>query len=90
MKMNNLNLIANHLFNHPGAKYADITRMLCNEKGKDWHRGMYSQYFTKKYQPWHKDRVYADILWEKTGCGGWVLTLKGMCYVTGDLNAPAS
>ena len=34
MKINNLNMIANHLFDNPGARYSDITKMLCKQKGK--------------------------------------------------------
>ena len=90
MKINNLNMIANHLFDNPGARYSDITKMLCKQKLKPWHRGMYSRYFSI-WQRWSVmkpvnpkapgNRQYAHRLWEKTPCGGWMLTLQGMTYV---------
>ena len=76
--MNNINRIASHLFNDPGARYSDLTKMLCREKGKLWHRGMYSSYFCAR--PYYQSQ-YAGRLWEKTPCGGWMLTMKGYGYV---------
>lgn len=85
MKMNNLNLIANYLFNNPGARYSEITKMLCRIKAKPWHNGMFSRYFTRPNR-FTRNIRYAERLWEKTPCGGWMLTLKGMSYVTGEAN----
>jgi len=88
MKMNNLNIIANYLFSNPGARYKQITQHLCKQKSREWGPGQYCRYFT---DPIYKGDVrYAHRLWSKTSCGGWMLTLKGMCYVTGDINAPAA
>ena len=78
--MNNLNIIANYLFENPGARYTDITRHLCFEKGRAWNRGKYSRYFSKTF--WQEDTQYAHRLWTKTDNRGWTLTLKGMQYVT--------
>ena len=78
--MNNLNRIANHLFSEPGARYSDLTKMLCREKGKLWHRGMYSSYFSARHFRTASCQ-YAGRLWEKTPCGGWMLTMKGYGYV---------
>ena len=80
-KLNNLNRIANHLFSEPGARYSDLTKMLCREKGKLWHRGMYSRYFSRTSSFCRTEVSYADRLWEKTPCGGWMLTMKGYGYV---------
>ena len=78
--MNNLNIIANYLFDNPGAGYSDITRHLCSEKGKTWTRGQYCRYFTV---PIYRDEMrYAHRLWIKTKPNGWVLTAQGMGYVT--------
>ena len=61
--MNNLNIIANYLSDNPGARYSDITRHLCFEKGRVWTRGKYSRYFSKTF--WKEDTQYAHRLWRK-------------------------
>ena len=81
--MNNLNIIANYLSDNPGARYSDITRHLCFEKGRVWTRGKYSRYFSKTFLK--EDTQYAHRLWRKMPEGGWVLTLEGLQYVTKDL-----
>jgi len=80
MKINNLNIIANYLFDNPHARYTDVTRHLCFEKGRVWNRGKYSRYFSKTF--WKEDTEYANRLWAKSESGGWVLTALGMGYVT--------
>jgi len=81
--MNNLNIIANYLFDNPVSRYSDITRHLCAEKGTSWNRGKYCRYFTT---PIHSDETrYAHRLWRKLPKGGWVLTLDGLEYVTKDM-----
>ena len=79
--MNNLNLIANYLFDHPGARMTDITRHLCDANGKSWNRGYYTRYFSNyRYM---SGIAYADRLWCKTpDDSGWMLTLEGYGYVT--------
>ena len=80
VKINNLNIIANYLIDNPGARYTDITRHLCFEKGRAWSRGQYCRYFTT---PIYSDETrYAHRLWVKSGTGGWVLSAQGMAYVT--------
>ena len=79
--MNNLNIIANYLFDNPGARYTDITRHLCAEKDKTWTRGQYCQYFIKPYYRCDRSSIYRDKLWTKCG-KGWILTVHGMGYVT--------
>lgn len=81
--MNNLNIIANYLFDNPGARYSDITRHLCFEKGRVWTRGKYSRYFSKTF--WKEDTQYAHRLWTRAN-KGWVLTLDGLQYVTKNVN----
>ena len=77
--MNNLHIIANYLFDNPGARYMDITKHLCQERGKVWSKGHYTRYFTNPI--YSSGRRYAHHLWEKTQCGGWMLTLEGYGYV---------
>lgn len=91
--MNNLNRIANYLFENPGARYTSVTKMLCATKGKGWHRGMYCRYFTEPsslrwtYKENTKTKTgagemrYAHRLWSKTPNGGWMLTIEGYGYV---------
>ena len=91
--MNNLNHIANYLFENPGARYTDATKMLCAVKGKEWHGGMYCRYFTEpcSLRWYYKENTrtktgagemrYAHRLWKKTPCGGWMLTIEGYGYV---------
>ncbi len=91
--MNNLNHIANYLFDNPGARYTDITKMLCAKKDKEWSSGMYCRYFTEPTSfGWYRtsntrtrtgagEMRYAHRLWAKTPCGGWMLTLEGYGYV---------
>jgi hypothetical protein len=78
--MNNLNHIANYLFENPGARYTQITRHLCEKKNRTWGPGQYCRYFTVPCQ-WQKQTVYAHRLWAKTPCGGWMLTIPGYGYV---------
>lgn len=79
-EMNNLNIIANYLFDNPGARYSDITRHVCDERGKQWHRGHYIRYFSNpRYM---MGREYAGRLWCKTPDDtGWMLTIEGYGYV---------
>ena len=77
--MNNLHIIANYLFDNPGARFTDITKHLCQERGKVWSKGHYTRYFTNPI--YSSGRRYAHHLWEKTQCGGWMLTLEGYGYV---------
>jgi hypothetical protein len=79
--MNNLNHIANYLFKNPGARYTDITRMLCAKKGKKWTRGHYCRYFIIPTW-WSKGIAYPGHLWVRAPDGGWMLTIKGYGYVT--------
>lgn len=80
--MNNLNHIANYLFENPGARYTDITKMLCTKKGVRWTRGHYCRYFTHPAR-WNKTAaVYPGNLWVHAPGGGWMLTIKGYGYVT--------
>jgi len=91
--MNNLNHIANYLFENPGARYTDITQMLCAKKDITWTRGHYCRYFAEPTSfGWYRkentrkktgagEMRYAHRLWEKTPCGGWMLTLEGYGYV---------
>ena len=70
--MSNLNIIATYLFNNPGARYTELTRHLCTVKNTGWGPGNYH------YQEGPR---YAHRLWEKTTCGGGMLTLEGYGYV---------
>jgi len=91
--MNNLNHIANYLFENPGARYTQITRHLCEKKSRAWGPGQYCRYFTEPCSfGWSRtdntnarttagEMRYAHRLWEKTPCGGWMLTLEGYGYV---------
>ena len=90
--MNNLNHIANYLFENPGARYTQITRHLCEKKNRTWGPGQYCRYFTEPGSFWGSrnntktktgagEMRYAHRLWEKTPCGGWMLTLEGYRYV---------
>ncbi len=80
--MTNLNIIANYLFENPGARFTDITRHLCKVKGKTWSRGYYSRYFSTS-QWLHSRTEYAGELWRKSSImQGWMLTPKGLLYTT--------
>jgi hypothetical protein len=80
-KLNNLNIIANYLFNNPGARYTELTRHLCEQKNKAWGPGQYCRYFTRPIYYTRSAPQYAHHLWSKTPCGGWMLTLEGYAYV---------
>ena len=88
--MNNLNLIANYLFDHPGAQVADITEHLCDMNGvhpsgpaASAQRRRYSQYFNYPPKISRRRRQYVGHLWCETPDGtGWMLTLEGYGYVT--------
>jgi hypothetical protein len=92
--MNNLNHIATYLFENPGARYTDITKMLCAKKGIPWTRGHYCRYFAEPTSI-HWDRKgntktktsagemrYAGYLWCRAPGGGWMLTIEGYGHVT--------
>ena len=91
--MNNLNHIANYLFENPGARYTDITKMLCAKKGIPWTRGHYCRYFAEPTSFWWSRKTmtrtktgsgemrYAHRLWSRVPGGGWMLTLEGYGYV---------
>ncbi len=80
--MTNLNIIADYLFENPGARFTDITQHLCKVKGKAWSRGFYSRYFSigAGYQ---SRTEYAGVLWRKSSImQGWMLTPRGLLYTT--------
>ena len=77
----NLRFIADYLLENPGARYTEITKALCAYRGRGWDRGVYCRYLTI-HPPWNTGTTYPDNLWEKTPCGGWMLTIKGMGYAT--------
>ena len=58
----------------PGSLYSDILKGLCAHNGKDWHRGMYSQYFSSC---WTIPSVYRypGRYWVKREGGWWLTTL---------------
>ena len=78
--MNNLHIIATYLFDNPGARLTDITRHLCDVKGRPWTRGHYIRYFSNGRHM--TGRRYANLLWCKTpDDAGWMLTIEGYGYV---------
>jgi hypothetical protein len=78
----NLRFIADYLFDNPGAGYTNITKALCEYKDTPWTRGHYCRYFTVPSN-WCNATTYPDNLWYREATtGGWMLTLKGMGYVT--------
>lgn len=83
--MTNLNIIADYLFENPGARFTDITRHLCKVNGKTWSRGFYSRYFSNSALGWvwPRPREYAGRLWRKSSImRGWMLTPEGLLYTT--------
>ncbi len=78
----NLRFIADYLLENPGARYTELTKALCEFRGRGWDKGAYCRYFTYPSR-WNTSATcYPDNLWEKTPCGGWMLTVKGMGYAT--------
>ena len=71
-KMTNLDFIGLYLKLYPGSRYSDITKALCNFRGRNWTRGYYSRYFSS-WHNWHKSKVYAGYAWTKSG-GRWYLS----------------
>jgi len=73
----NIQFIAHHLFENPGARYGEILRALCAHKGKAYGPGQYSSYMTtSRHGP-----GYAGRYWRRHQEGGWVLTLEGLTKV---------
>ena len=84
--MTNLNIIANYLFENPGARCTDITRHLCKVKGKTWSRG-YRQGTGLHWSPCslvcQDGCEHAGELWRKSSVmQGWMLTPEGLLYTT--------
>lgn len=79
-KGSNLRFIADYMFANPGCTSTEARRALCSHRGKVYHRGMYSDYFSKTWTK-PKDYVYPDKYWTKLETGGWILTLQGLGLV---------
>ena len=78
--MTNVQFIASHLFENPGARYSEIIRALCTHKGKTYRSGQYSSYMTTSLGG---PRI-AGRYWRRLPAGGWVLTLEGLTKVIPD------
>ena len=79
-KGSNLRFIADYMFANPGCTSTEVRRALCSHRGKAYHRGMYSDYFSKTWTK-PKDYIYPDRYWTKLESGGWILTLQGLRLV---------
>ena len=77
----NLRFIATYLHENPGSRYTDIVRALCEFRGKEYHRGMYTSYFRGDpgWRTWMKPG-YGVTLWANH-LGVWWLLPAGMEYV---------
>jgi len=73
----NLEFIATYMFSKPGVGSTEIRRALCKERNKQYHRGMYTEYFSRLPR-WKKD--FAGRYWSRCSTG-WILTLEGMGLV---------
>ena len=82
----NLKFIAQYLHVNPGATATQVRRALCENNGKRYSKGYYTEYFYSNgvFGGWRRYRTLANRgqLWIKCGEGpGWILTLQGLALV---------
>ena len=77
-KQTNVQFIAGHIFNNPGARYTDILKALCTHKNKPYRKGLYSSYMTTS----RFGAGCAGRYWRKDAqLGGYILTLEGLTKI---------